>query len=148
MNKLTGIFVFTEVFFFSFFLSPDLTSYRHKICPGHRTKRKIYSNKCDSQQQSVKRTVGFAVISIFHQCTIQADHRKLTVEVSRLGQNPASLPASHPEETQRCFRMERGRGAARQSAPWLSVQACNFLPHTKSRKIPHLSPSVQTVRCF
>ena len=77
---------------------------------GHKTykkKKKTFLclatknfHKCGYQEQNPTRTVGPEVISIFHQCTIQADHTKLTVEVHGLCQDPACLATLHKEETQ------------------------------------------------
>lgn len=88
-------------------------NWHKKNQPGSQDMRKTFLNKRGSQKQNLKRTVGLKVISIFHQCIIQADHRKLTVEVCSLCQDPACLATPHKEGTQWCFRMERGHGAAR-----------------------------------
>lgn len=69
-------------------------------CGSQEKKKKTFFNKCGSQEQNLTRTVGPEVISIFHQCTIQADHKKLTVEVCRLCQDQARLATQHKKETQ------------------------------------------------
>lgn len=76
----------------------------HKKQPGSQDRFIIHYlfifNKSGLQQQNLNGTAGSEVISSFHQCTIQANHRNLTVEFSGPCQDPACLANPHKEETQ------------------------------------------------
>lgn len=82
-----------------FFPLPDIHRNGHKNQPGPHDIKSLFLNKCGSQGQNLAGAVGPEVISIFHQCPIQANHKTLTVEAYRLPQDPACLTTPHKEET-------------------------------------------------